>query len=78
MPKLRSYVHVTDDAGYTHVFGPDSDVPVWAQAKIVNPDAWAEAPAAGPVDAPAEEPASPPAEPKRTTRRTRKVEAAED
>jgi hypothetical protein len=42
--KLRTYVHVKDDKGQTHAFGPDDVVPDWAQALITNPKAWAEAP----------------------------------
>jgi hypothetical protein len=42
--KLRTYVHVTDDKGQPHAFGPDDNVPEWAQALITNPKAWAEAP----------------------------------
>lgn len=81
MPKLRSYVHVTDDKGYTFVFGPDSDVPAWAQKKIVNPDAWADAPAAEvapEAPAPKVDVVSPiPAEaPKKPARRTRKTTEA--
>ncbi|MGW1553918.1 hypothetical protein [Streptomyces sp. NPDC002346] len=44
MAKLRTYVHVKDDKGLTHVFGPDDVVPDWAEAIITNPKAWAEAP----------------------------------
>lgn len=72
MAKLRSYVHVTDDNGYSHEFGPGDDVPAWAQAKIVNPDAWASAPA--PVEVKVAEPKvveTTPA-PKPVTRRARK------
>jgi len=42
--KLRTYVHVTDDKGQPHAFGPDDAVPEWAQELITNPKAWAEAP----------------------------------
>ena len=48
MAKLRTYVHVKDDKGQAHAFGPDDVVPEWAQELITNPKAWAEAPA--PVD----------------------------
>jgi hypothetical protein len=40
--KLASYVHVHDDGGKTHVFGPDDKVPDWAAAKITNTRAWAD------------------------------------
>lgn len=43
-PRLNAYVHVRDEAGQSHVFGPDSDVPDWAVAAISNPDVWAVAP----------------------------------
>ncbi|WP_406324128.1 hypothetical protein [Streptomyces niveus] len=46
MAKLRTYVHVKDDKGQDHAFGPDDVVPEWAQALITNPKAWAEAPEA--------------------------------
>lgn len=32
--RLVSYVHVFDDAGEPHAFGPDDDVPQWALAKM--------------------------------------------
>lgn len=44
MATLNGYVHVTDDKGAGHVFGPADEVPTWAQALITNPKAWAEAP----------------------------------
>jgi hypothetical protein len=44
MATLSGYVHVTDDKGAAHVFGPADDVPAWAQELITNPKAWAEAP----------------------------------
>jgi hypothetical protein len=40
MGTLRSYVHVFDDAGQAHVFGPGDDVPDWAAERITNPRAW--------------------------------------
>lgn len=39
--KLVYYVHVEDDQGTPHTFGPDDSVPVWAAKKITNPSAWA-------------------------------------
>lgn len=45
MSKLTSYVHVQDDQGANHVFGPDDSVPGWAKKKITNPKAWDKAPA---------------------------------
>lgn len=50
--KLSATVHVDDSEGVTHIFGPDDDVPAWAQKAITNPAAWAEAPEA-PKRAPA-------------------------
>ncbi|MFD9205974.1 hypothetical protein ACFVZM_06800 [Streptomyces sioyaensis] len=44
MATLATTVHVTDDKGAAHVFGPADEVPPWAQALITNPKAWAEAP----------------------------------
>jgi hypothetical protein len=44
MSALVSTVHVRDEKGTSHVFGPDSDVPEWAQRKITNAAAWDEAP----------------------------------
>lgn len=43
--RLRTFVHVHDDAGRTAVFGPADEVPEWAAALIVNPKAWADEPA---------------------------------
>lgn len=45
--RLRLTVYVADDAGDVHGFGPGQEVPDWAAAQIVNPDAWADAPADG-------------------------------
>lgn len=52
-PKLKAHVHaVPDEEGVLHSFGPDDDVPAWAQALITNPNAWADPPAdLGAVDA---------------------------
>jgi hypothetical protein len=44
MATLNGYVHVTDDKGTAHVFGPADDVPAWAAELITNPKAWAEPP----------------------------------
>lgn len=40
MAKLRAHVHVKDSAGQIHVFGPDDEVPEWAQGEITHPMAW--------------------------------------
>lgn len=45
MATLATNVHVTDESGTAHVFGPADEVPEWAQALITNPKAWAEPPA---------------------------------
>jgi hypothetical protein len=47
MGRLASYVHVADERGVMHVFGPDDEVPAWAAERITNPSAWAEDPADG-------------------------------
>lgn len=44
MATLKCFVHVKDEAGVPHAFGPADDVPEWAQALITNPKAWAEPP----------------------------------
>lgn len=50
MARLVSHVHVRDDQGQPHVFGPDSAVPKWASERIPNPKAWAEPPAESSVE----------------------------
>lgn len=44
MARLATYVHVTDEDGQSHVFGPSDEVPAWAAKRITNKKAWAEAP----------------------------------
>lgn len=39
--KLAAFVHVHDENGETHVFGPEDSVPGWARKAITNPAAWA-------------------------------------
>lgn len=46
MATLNGFVHVTDETGTAHVFGPADEVPTWAQALITNPKAWAVPPVA--------------------------------
>lgn len=41
MARLNTFVHVRDDEGLDHAFGPSDVVPAWAQEKITNPDVWA-------------------------------------
>ena len=38
--KLITTVHVADDNGTMHVFGPGDEVPGWAEKAITNPDVW--------------------------------------
>lgn len=38
--QLAYHVHVLDDEGNPHVYGPDDTVPGWAAKKITNPSAW--------------------------------------
>ncbi|MFE5828746.1 hypothetical protein ACFQ8W_00495 [Streptomyces sp. NPDC056508] len=44
MAKLATFVHVTDEKGTNHVFGPADEVPAWAESLITNPKAWSEPP----------------------------------
>jgi hypothetical protein len=39
--KLATHVHVNDEHGVSHVFGPDDELPAWAVEAITNPKAWA-------------------------------------
>ncbi|UAJ78318.1 hypothetical protein IT072_02400 [Leifsonia sp. ZF2019] len=60
MAELTSIVHVHDEHGDVHVFGPGVTVPAWAKALITNPKAWSEGiepvkkdhPVAEPTEAP--------------------------
>jgi hypothetical protein len=75
LAKLRTYVHVADDEGQAHAFGPDDDLPAWAVEKITNPKAWAVPPAAtAPEPAPTPAPAKK-AAPARKAPARRKAEA---
>jgi hypothetical protein len=61
--RLNTYVHAVerDDRGNTTqaaVFGPDDEVPDWAQTAITNPDVWADDEDAGPAAEP-DKPAKP-------------------
>lgn len=42
--ELVAFVHVTDESGVSHVFGPGDEVPAWAAEKVSNPKAWGEEP----------------------------------
>ncbi len=53
MATLAANVHVTDESGTSHVFGPADKVPDWAQALITNPRAWADPPSASRLTDPA-------------------------
>ncbi|MDF3308718.1 hypothetical protein P3H15_27245 [Rhodococcus sp. T2V] len=44
--RLSAFVHVADEQGTYHQFGPTDAVPEWAAAQITNPAAWADSPAA--------------------------------
>ncbi|MFC8182407.1 hypothetical protein ACFULT_26345 [Rhodococcus sp. NPDC057297] len=37
---LIAFVHVADENGTAHVFGPGDSVPEWARKKITNPTVW--------------------------------------
>jgi len=68
--RLSSYVHVADDEGQVHAFGPASEVPAWAAAKITNPAAWQDDTAeagTGSEGTPAEDPESATARKRRTS-----------
>lgn len=69
MAKLKTNVHVTDDSGTPHVFGPADEVPEWAQALITNPKAWLEPPSASRPPEPAPVPAAKKAPAKRAPAR---------
>lgn len=40
MRKLTTFVHVADEHGSMHVFGPGDEVPGWVEKAITNPDVW--------------------------------------
>lgn len=42
MARLVRNVHLVDEQGRSHVFGPDSVVPEWARKRITNPAAWSD------------------------------------
>jgi hypothetical protein len=46
MAGLKGYVHVRDDRGENHVFGPGDEVPDWAAKLITNAKAWEDEPTA--------------------------------
>lgn len=45
MERLTATVHVVDEDGGVHTFGPSDEVPTWAAEMITNPLAWEGAPA---------------------------------
>ena len=62
--RLARHVHVRNESGVFHVFGPDDDVPSWAVDKISNPAAWADgAPLPSAPSAPARPDPAPQARP---------------
>lgn len=69
MATLKTNVHVTDENGRAHVFGPADEVPEWAQALITNPKAWLEPPIASRLTEPAPVPAAKKAPAKRAPAR---------
>lgn len=71
MATLNTNVHVTDDSGVSHVFGPADEVPTWAQALITNPKAWTDPPCVSRLTQSS-------AEPTRSARRTTRRKAAAD
>lgn len=40
MAALNTYVHVRDEHGVNHVFGPEDKVPGWAVSQITNTAVW--------------------------------------
>lgn len=52
MAALTSTVHVCDEHGIPHVFGPGDAVPSWAVSRIDNPKAWDVPPTIEPVVTP--------------------------
>lgn len=59
MADLVTFVHLTDEDGISHGFGPGDEVPAWAVEKITNPDVWAgDAPTLKEDEAPAKPRAS--------------------
>ncbi|MGC5033073.1 hypothetical protein [Micromonospora sp. DT229] len=54
-PELATFVHVADEQGAVHVFGPGDRVPDWAVGKIVNPKAWKGGKVPGPSESPEDE-----------------------
>lgn len=68
MAHLITHVHVQDEDGGSHVFGPGDEVPSWAQVQITNPKAWDAVPSAPEV-----KPATP-----RVTRKTAPKRAANE
>ncbi len=49
MRYLNTFVHVPDEDGISHAFGPGDVVPDWALDKIDNPNVWDERAAVAPV-----------------------------
>lgn len=59
--KLASYVHVTNpETGAAATFGPDDDLPSWAEQAITNPKAWSDADESVSESAQSEHPGSEP------------------
>ncbi|MEU7972164.1 hypothetical protein AB0B48_08980 [Micromonospora sp. NPDC049089] len=58
--KLNTFVHVADEHGAMHVFGPDRDPEPWAEKAITNPDVWEGAEQASTPAEPVADPDGPP------------------
>lgn len=76
MARLASIVHVRDEKGESYAFGPDDEVPAWAESLITNPKAWAEAPTPASVRRLTEPPAAKATPAKRASTRRRAADAA--
>ena len=59
--RLSTFVHVLDEHGASHRFGPGDDIPGWAVEQITNPHVWAVLPEPVVVSEVPESPEVPPA-----------------
>ncbi|GAA2774063.1 hypothetical protein [Saccharopolyspora taberi] len=60
MAKLAAYVHLVDDDGNPHRFGPGDTPPAWAADRIKNSKAWEQSPTGSKSEAMEEPPRSGP------------------
>lgn len=65
--RLTTFVHVHDDEGVSHAFGPDSTVPAWAAKKITNKAVWEGSEDAAATSTPASTRADPATDPDSST-----------